>query len=206
MFFFWKGVVSVVSLFPTCPTSPVISLEGKRIAVNSRAQNKPAYLFSRVLNRSTRVLSFKQSAFVYTKHTLLYSSILKKWSIFNHLSHLIPACQPSSHKGKKRESWNISFVATWVPFRLLHTNSLQCWSSDGTIGSFKTQRPSFPSPSCLTCLSVPKWFHKRAMDQHCWDRNAELFPSLRFDSDPWSSAPDLIEHWPKKIRTVVQTP
>lgn len=44
------------------------------------------------------------------------------------------------------------------------------------------------------------------MDQHCWEGNAEFFPNLRFDSDTCSTLPDLIEHWPQKIRTAVQAP
>ena len=63
---------------------------------------------------------------------------------------------------------------------------------------------SFPFLSHLT--PIRKWFHGKAVDQHCWEGNAELFPNLRFDSDTWSTLPDLIEHWPQKIRMSVQTP
>lgn len=63
---------------------------------------------------------------------------------------------------------------------------------------------SFPFLSHLTPIS--KRFHGKAVDQHCWEGNAELLPSLRFNPDTWSTLPDLIEHWPQKIRTAVQTP
>ena len=136
-FSFWEGDClwcwEVFHFFPTDPSSPpghpLICLEGWKDSSKSQNTSKPAYLFSRVLNKSTQVLSFKQAAFVYTKCTLLYSSI---WFLLNNL-FLLTYPTPLLYaiclatRGKKRREEKLKYLVCChlSPFRLLHTNLTQ---------------------------------------------------------------------------------